>query len=307
MPRLQVERSIKINAPIQVVYPAINDFNKWVKWSPWLIMDPDAKVTIAEDGRSYEWEGKRVGAGKMKIRQEREDEYIHFDLHFLKPWKSISSTSMHLKSIDEGTEVTWTMDSSLPFFMFWMKKMMSAYIEADYERGLDMLKSFVEQGEIHSKLEFEGSSDFIGCNWIGIKTDCSLEVVGTSMEADYGMLKAYSEENDGLVNGPFFTIYHRWDIVRQGVSYVAAMPVNSIPNDLPQNFTSGTIAKTETYKLKHVGAYKHLGNAWSTLYAMHRNKELKPRKGLMPFEVYQNDPQSTPEKDLITEIHFPVK
>ncbi|WP_425391657.1 SRPBCC family protein [Ekhidna sp.] len=307
MPRLQVERSIKINAPAEVVYSALNDFSKWLEWSPWLIMDPDAKVTIAEDGKSYEWDGERVGSGEMKIRDERENEFIQFDLNFIKPWKSVSSTSFHLQSVDGGTEATWTMDSTLPFFMFWMKKMMKAYVGADYDRGLNMLKALVEQGEIHSKLEFEGLTEIPDQQWIGIKTACDLDIISTSMEADFAMLNAVSETDEELSTGPFFTIYHKWDIVRNRATYVAAMPVSNVPDNLPDNFISGVIPGSKAYKLRHVGALKHLGNAWSTLYSMHRNKEMKPKKGTYPFEVYVNDPQKIPEKELITEIHFPVK
>lgn len=307
MPSLKVERSITINASAQEVYTAINDFNKWIKWSPWLIMDPEAQVDIAEDGNSYSWKGMRVGEGNMKIRSEKKDEQITFDLNFLKPWKSVSSTHFVLSEANGNTEVTWSMNSSLPFFLFWMKKMMSAYVGADYERGLEMLKVFVEEGEINSKLDFEGFSVDEGCQWIGITTACDLAIVGTQMEADYAMIGAFLEENQDLVAGNNFTIYHKWDMVRSRVSYTAAIPVNKVPDNLPQNFTAGGIPSTKVYKLRHTGGYKHLGNAWSAGYAMMRNKEFKHLKKIDPFEVYHNNPKETKDKDLITVLHFPAK
>ncbi|MEQ9006758.1 MAG: SRPBCC family protein, partial [Ekhidna sp.] len=112
MPKLKIERSIKINAPVALVYAAISDFNKWVVWSPWLLMEPEAKVDIADDAKSYKWEGDRVGAGNMKVLEERENEYLHCDLNFLKPWKSANTTSFYLTNTNEGTEVKWTMDTS---------------------------------------------------------------------------------------------------------------------------------------------------------------------------------------------------
>ena len=41
----------------------------------------------------------------------------------------------YLKSNENSTEVNWTMDSSLPFFMFWMKNQMVEFIGMDYDRG----------------------------------------------------------------------------------------------------------------------------------------------------------------------------
>ncbi len=66
MPKMHIKKSVNIKAPVEKVYSKLNDFNHWTAWSPWLIMDPQATVTIAEDAKSYEWEGERVGSGKRK-------------------------------------------------------------------------------------------------------------------------------------------------------------------------------------------------------------------------------------------------
>ncbi|WP_462249899.1 SRPBCC family protein [Ekhidna sp.] len=307
MPKVQVQRSIKINAPAEVVYPALTDFHKWVEWSPWLLMEPEAKVTFSDDGKSYEWDGDRLGSGNMHWVTERENEFLDFDLNFLKPWKSANKTNFKLNSIDSGTEVIWTMDSSLPFYLFWMKNMMKAFIGSDYERGLDMLKAYVEEGEINSKLVFEGQSNFDSCKWVGIETSCSMDEMDSKMESDFNIIGAFADSNKEKISGPPFSIYKKWDLVKRKVDYIACIPVGDIPDDLSQEFTTGDIPETRVEKIKHIGAYKHLGNAWSTAYAMMRNKEFKHNKKVYPFEVYQNDPKVTPEKELITEVHFPVK
>jgi len=306
MPKMHIERSIDIEAPAGDVYNVISDFNKWQSWSPWLLMEPDAKVTVADDAKSYEWEGHRVGSGNMKILDEDENKFIDYELNFLKPWKSFARTNFKLSQEGNATKVTWSMDSGLPFFMFWMKKMMQAYVGADYERGLDMLKSYVENGEVYSNLEFVGEKTFEGGKWVGIDTDCMINAVDTQMEADFGVLRSYANDSQ-LKNSQMFTIYHKWDIPNGKVSYTAALSVDEFPENLPPKFMSGIIPEVKTYVLRHVGRYHHLGNAWSTLYAMMRNKELKTIRKIHPFELYMNDPQETSEKDLITDIYLPIK
>ena len=64
------------------------------------------------------------------------------DLTFLKPCKSQAKVAFYLKEEGASTQVRWTMDSVLPFFLFWMKKSMEAYISQDYGRGLRLLKDF---------------------------------------------------------------------------------------------------------------------------------------------------------------------
>ena len=89
-------------------------------------MEPETKVTVRSDAKYYEWEGDRVGSGNMKIIKEVENATVDYDLMFLKPWKSKAKVSFYLKPEGTSTSVTWTMDSSLPFFLFWMKKMTEA-------------------------------------------------------------------------------------------------------------------------------------------------------------------------------------
>jgi effector-binding domain-containing protein len=248
-----------------------------------------------------------VGEGKMQILLEQPNQQINYSLSFLKPWKSEAEVSFKLISTEQGVQVTWTMDSKLPFFLFWMKKMMVAFIGMDYQRGLNMLKDLVELGEIPSKIEFKGVSKFSTIQYIGIKTQSSQENIGENMEQDFKQLQNFTQQHPALANGEPLSIYHKWDIVKQVAEYTAAVPVNHIPESLPAEFVSGTIPETKIYTIRHIGKYEHLGNAWSTLYNMQQNKEIKCDKGIHPFEVYINDPANVQAEELITDIHFPLK
>lgn len=132
-----------------------------------MILEPEATVNVEEGGKYYEWNGARIGSGNMRVSSEKENEFVELDLTFLKPWKSTSKVGFYMKEQGEGTEVTWTMDGSLPFFMFFMKKMMETFVGMDYDRGLRLLKDVVEDGEVHSKLDIEGKGEYPGGKYIG--------------------------------------------------------------------------------------------------------------------------------------------
>jgi predicted transcriptional regulator YdeE len=301
MPKFNISKSIHIKASTEKVFNTLNDFNSWIEWSPWLIMDRDTKVNIASDNKSYEWKGKRTGIGNMKILKEVPFEKITYDLNFMKPWKSHAKVNFEVKEEGDGTLVTWIMDSSLPFFMFFMKKMMSAFVGNDYERGLNLLKDYVEDGEIHSQLNFIGQQNHNGHDFLGIKRTCSLEDAPTNMSTDIAKVAEYGRP-DGI-----FVQYHKWDFVKKICSYTAGISVEQIPDDLPADLTTGRIPDTRIYTLEHVGPYRHLGNAWTTMYNMQRGKEFKIKKDIHPFETYGNDPATTPENELITHINFAIK
>ncbi|MDB4538173.1 SRPBCC family protein, partial [Akkermansiaceae bacterium] len=124
-----VSQSTEIAKPVQEVFDKVRDLHSWPEWSPWLIADPEAEVTNQEDG--YAWDGDICGSGSMKVIGANPGESIDFDLSFFKPFKSCAKVKMIFKEGGGGIKVTWTMDSSLPFFLFWMKKSMEGFIGMD--------------------------------------------------------------------------------------------------------------------------------------------------------------------------------
>ena len=307
MPKINVTKSVVINAPIEKVYAAVRDFKQWSTWSPWLIAEPDCEVKYADDGRSYSWEGEVTGAGNMAIAKEDEPGRIDYDLNFLKPWKSHADVSFSFVEKDGGTEASWSMDSSLPFFMFFLKGMMEGFIGMDYQRGLEMLKDFVETGSVPSKLEFEGSSDFSGISYVGVKTSCRIIDMGSSMEKDMGNLHEWFGQGAAEPAGAPFSIYHKWSPTKGIADYTLGIPVKQFPADLPANFVSGEIPTCKVYRVRHTGPYRHVGNAWASGIMHARAKVFRKSNKIHPFEIYENDPSGTAENDLVTVVHFAEK
>lgn len=309
MPKMHIERSILINAPIDKVFKAISDFHTWTTWSPWLVAEPEAKVTVREDGKFYSWEGDIVGAGEMTISNEVENASVEIDLLFLKPWKSKAKVSFMMKEVEGGVSVMWDMDSSLPFFLFWMKKMTEAFIGNDYNRGLTMLKDYVELGKVPAEMSVKGMEEFPGCTYIGIKNNAvSIAAMGDSMQGDYGKLMTYiMDGRQDKMSGASFSIYHKWDMVSGQASYTACVPVSEVPSDLPAGVISGSVPATKVHVIHQKGPYRFIGNIWSAQYMRLRNKKFKGNKSVDPMERYLNSPQNTEENDLETEVLFSVK
>ena len=308
MPKMHINRTITIDQPIEKVFQSLSNMGEWPQWSPWLIMEPDAKVNVKEGNKYYEWEGHRVGSGNMSISKQIENKSIDYDLTFLKPWKSHAKVGMMIKPVPQGTEVKWTMDSSLPFFMFWMKKSMEAYIGSDYERGLMLLKDYLEKGKVESQLALEGVKEFPAIQYIGIKREADLDNAPQMMEEDFTKLMQYAHDHlDNCNPDHAFTQYHKWDMVNRRAQWTAALPVKDVTKVNLEGTISGQLPATKVQQIKHTGPYHHIGNAWSLAAMMMRNKEFKIKKGVSPIETYGNSPRNTPPEDLISYINFPVK
>ena len=276
MPKINVKRSILINKPVEVVFKAVNDFHNWKSWSPWLGLEKDAKVTVESNGKAFHWEGDVIGSGEMSILKEETNVAVFCDLIFLKPWKSKAKTNFFFKETENGTELSWTMDSQIPIFMFWMKKSMENFIGMDYDRGLLMLKDKSQKGKVPSEVEVNGEINFEGSKYVAIKRECNINEMFEKMPSDFSKLmpKAYQEWKE-VMNGNAFSIYHKWDLKNKRVCYSACFPVSEFPKDIPSDFTTGEYPSTKMHKVTHTGAMHHISNAWSAQMMRLRNKTFK--------------------------------
>jgi len=307
MPKTHVEKTITINADIEKVKRIIADFNHWEHWSPWLILEPEAKLKVSENGKKQEWEGVRIGSGEMTVLEEKETA-IHYDLKFLKPWKSQATVDFLISTDGEdSTTLTWTMDGSLPFFMFWMKNMMERMLGMDYDRGLLMLKDYIEKGHVDAKLEFPGESDFAGCKYLGLKNECTMDNIGEVMGVDIQKLNDYAKGNSPVLSMEFFSIYHKFDFGKNKIVYTIGVGVKESQGNLPEGLFNGTLPATKVHTVRHIGPYELSGNAWSAIMAMDQSKEIKKNKKIPPMEFYRNNPAETDPKDLITDVCMPLK
>ena len=184
---------------------------------------------------------------------------------------------------------------------------MEVFIGMDYERGLNLLKDYIEKGEVESKLEFLGVQEFPGTKYVGIRTQCSMDEMGDKMKQDFGSLESHIESLSGLEVTGAYSIYHKWDLKNMSVTYTACLGVNNHPDTLPAGMINDEIPSTNIHVVRHVGSYNHIGGAWSAQMNMQRGKEFKSKRGIHPFERYHNKPGEVPDKELIADICFAAK
>src|SRR5688500_4957853 len=86
-----ISRKTTIAAPPEVIFPIVNDFHNWKRWSPWEELDP--KMTTAHEGAAagqgaiYSWKGNdQVGEGRMTITESKPNDLVVIKLEFIKPF-----------------------------------------------------------------------------------------------------------------------------------------------------------------------------------------------------------------------------
>lgn len=146
-----VERSARISAPAGVVFPLINDFHQWNRWSPYEKRDPNMQKTIdgpaAGPGATFSWSGNAMaGAGRTTIVDSRKDERIAIKLEMTKPFACANDVTFTFASTGDATRVTWAMDGQSSFVARAMSLVMNMdkMIGTDFEDGLANLDAVAQ-------------------------------------------------------------------------------------------------------------------------------------------------------------------
>lgn len=148
-----VSRSTVIHAPDSVVFNNVVNFNNFTKWDPWTRIEPDAPVKISGDaaspGHQYQWDGKEIGKGRMKIQEVKLYTAADFQLTFEEPF-TLAQNHFSFEKAEDGTRVTWTMHGQSDATIDrWMYLAIDKMIGKDFDNGLETLKKLSESRVHH--------------------------------------------------------------------------------------------------------------------------------------------------------------
>jgi effector-binding domain-containing protein/uncharacterized protein YndB with AHSA1/START domain len=310
MSAFNITRSLIIRRSPEEVFDTVVDYNTWTTWSPWLSIEPTARVTIQGDGRSlgsiYSWDGDVVGSGEIEHKRQNRPREIEDEIRFRKPFKSQSKIGFRVEPVSDGARLTWTMDGSLPWFLFWMKSNMETYVGQDYEHGLRKIRDRIEKGSVASRIEVKGVESIPAMTVVGIRDNCTIDDIGPSMSRACSQAKTAIVRGGLPTDGEMVCVYHHADLKRRQFDYTSGYTIPAVAASDLNGLNRCDLPAGSSLHLRHTGSYDHLGNAWSGAYAIARHKKLKLAKR-DSFEVYRNDPATTPESEWITDIYIPVR
>lgn len=148
----RVERSAKINASTDKIFPLINDLHAFGAWSPYEKMDPSMERRYegpsAGVGAIYGWSGDgNAGEGQMEIVEAVPNEKVVMKLDFTKPFEAHNMVEFTLKPEGDATKVTWAMYGPVTFLPKIMHVIfdMDQMVGSQFDEGLQNLRSATEQ------------------------------------------------------------------------------------------------------------------------------------------------------------------
>lgn len=150
MPHAHLDAAVTIDASAQLVFDRIQDLSRFNDWNPFPSMDPTTVSSHegpdAGVGSIFNYEGKRLGKGRMEIVSVDAPRQIDIKMTFWRGGKASESKSAFvIVDAAEGVDVHWTFDEDRGAFMYLMGKVMfDKMMTGTFEGGLRTLKSLIE-------------------------------------------------------------------------------------------------------------------------------------------------------------------
>jgi effector-binding domain-containing protein len=309
--KMEISKSISMNAPASYVFEEINNLENNAKWSYWNNLYKDNMTVAYGDiksgvGAISEWDGEESGKGKMTITESIPDKSIKMDLDFMENGTAKSWYTFEAEG--EGTKITtgFTTDFGMNPIGRWMGVFMKPEMEKAFDHNLNKLK---ELAEAKPKFTLQITEETVTpISYVGISSAINIEdmnAINAQMGKSYGELMGALGKAKVAMTGPAFCLYPKWDEATKQGEMVCALPV-AADAKVPAKYKVIENPGGKVVKAVHMGDYAKLGDAHIQIGQYMEFKKLTMNGA--PWEVYITDPMV--EKDTakwITEVYYPVK
>jgi effector-binding domain-containing protein len=304
--KLEVSKSVTINAPASAVFDEINDLKRWETWQYWNTLDPEMKITYGEKtvgtGASYSWEGPKLGDGNLTLNESVPDKSISIAMEF----GGNPSTGLYaLESNGENTNLNLNFykDAGMNPIGRWINVFMKGEIEKSFDYAGEKIKGIAEA---KPKFSYKITEETMpALSYVGLMHTMSPQdpaAISAQMAKMYGELETMLKKAKVTVTGYPFALYPSF--TEESMDMICAMPV-AADAKVPAKYKVETTAGGSAIKGIYIGDYNNM-----MAIHMELDKYLQ-QKGLTmngaPMEVYVTDPML--EKDTakwITEVYYPV-
>lgn len=239
--KVQVEESIEIEGTAEQVYDQVNNLKNWVKWAPWVKMDPNMTIEFegpeSGEGAGYSWKSEEMGNGRLTIASSVPFESVSTVLEFMESGTP-SYADYRIQETESGIQVTWTMDSDMGYnpVSKWFGVFMKGMLRDDFKKGLVDLKKLVEalpEPDMISIIKIEEIPSFRAVTITDTSDQANfVSRLGQLVPQIYMTLEMQGIE----ATGPVFTVYHQWSedivILQTGVPVGDQTPSLNAPMEM---------------------------------------------------------------------------
>jgi len=329
--KTQVQQSIAVNAPPQLVFDTLSNIKEFNAWSPWVKRAPDATFKYsgpdAGEGASMSWESKKAGSGTMTILSAtpaRIDVALQFGGNSnAKSWYDLSLRG-------DATLVTWGFETSPYGLALWDRYfgvlLIAPAIKKDYKAGLADFKTYIETKATMPQapasapqaaaepvtgeppVAVAGETVTLASRPVILAAgDAAGSGIDAAVAAAYAKADAFISAQKLHPSGMAIAITRGYDVATGHWVFDAGVPVAAAPSKTPAAADGVTVGQTyagKAVKFKYHGRPDGTEPTYRAIDAWMKSKKFVPNGD--SWEEYLSD-DKTPKDDWDINIYFPVK
>lgn len=310
----QVERTVNINAPKQIIWKNIASFKAMDEWSPWREMDPNQTTEYfgeeGEVGSGTRWVGdpETVGTGSQELILSDPMNRIETKLKFEVPWEAENDVYITLADAESGFDVTWGFTGKMAFPMNVLLPIIGIEegVGSDFEKGLQKLKEIAEnQTNLGTYQKWEVKLiNHEDLNFVAISDTLSINDMEAFFSKNFPMLYGSVTQNQIEMAGMPSALFYYWDEENNSTYVSAAIPLAT--NAKIEGLESISISSGKAIQIDYYGAYEGSGDAHWAMEECLKDYGFE-FKG-PAIEEYVTDPTTVQNpEEILTRITYPIK
>ena len=319
--KFDVSETKVINAPAEMIYDQVKDFNNWQNWAPWLQIDPNIQISQSEksegEGATYSWKSKQEALGTVSVKTKKViplkeiNQEISIETLF---GDSKSDVYWRFEETEKRgqTKVTWGVKGDPPF----LEKILMSFRKHDigervgilFPEGLSNLDSNIIEEINKFVINVDGITNYDGGFYLYTTSASKIADIGSKMGPLFEKVSDFTNKNKLQMTGMPFTIYNEIDTMNASAIYSTCIPIeNQVITPNGSTVLCGYMPQLTALKTTLKGNYDYLGKAYDKAneYLTANNLQIDPTAKM--FEIYRNDPSlvSNPA-EWLTEIYIPI-
>jgi effector-binding domain-containing protein len=266
---VQLERSVTIEAPLEVVFNQVNYHKEWEKHDPW--KQADSTLLLSYEGTDGEPGSKRIfkseKSGNGEIERVSSIKGVEIREFLRMEGMGEDSTYFLFEKTEEGVKVTQGFKSELGYFWRYFGLFLDKMLAPFFESGLNNLKTYCEANKDVALYDIIEET-YPGNSFLGIRDTISFEELNTIFDTTYKAIYTFFDENGISPNGNPQSIYYLWDEENEITDLAIVVPVSnfeSIPMILDTFSLSSNTVLTLVYKGDYEGSYNAHMAIWNHL------------------------------------------
>lgn len=316
-----LESKTVIAAPASVVWDHVKTLKAENEWSPFLAMEPSAKVifegTDGEVGSKSSWAGEKMGKGEQVVNAVDPGKHIGVDLHFIEPFEGKAKGAINLVPKGDSTEVTWSFDSENGFIsrIIHVFKDMDAMMGPVFASGLESLKKLCEADVAKQAADLKARTfrgytietvDRPAVTYLGKRQKVKWAKLSEFFGQTFPMVAQAAGKAGIKMNGAPSGLYFEWDTAGMQTDVFAGIPIEVAPGTKVDGLALQEVPAGKALKVVYLGAYDKSGDAHEAAHDMIKANGLEMNGPAI--DEYVTDPGQEPDTaKWVTNIYYPIK